>query len=240
MDGSKGAGVHPEGAEARISLAHVALCLLLFSLSPLLLLGASIVSLSRDDSDPNYRKLAAPRAASLILGDSRAQRDLNPSLIREGMLNFAFTIRISPFGEVYHRAIMAKRGGHRGGCFVVSVSPPALSLFQGEGLDDLREQHEALGRAHQYWGTPNIDYAVKSLFDISRRLREDPGAWWGFWKAPSPPAKGWMKVHTDGWVEIDPPIGEALWREHLAQRVEFMQDLMEGAQRSPYRMQWLE
>lgn len=178
-------------------------------------------------TDTFYLKVATPRAASLIVGSSRAGHGLHPSLIADGMLNFGFNILASPYGEIYFHAIERKLKQEDGGVFVVEVSPAALSHWM---FREPREREDILGRLFIFSGNPNLNYLIRAY--------DEP-----LWKLPLPsePRPGELPalVHPDGWTEVlEPP--EPLPREtRIHDTLLYYNGILDRAKPAPYRIEWL-
>ncbi|HRD51404.1 MAG TPA: hypothetical protein PKY96_02030, partial [Flavobacteriales bacterium] len=89
------------------------ICLLLFALVPLSAVIAALVS-ADGSTDAFYLRFTAPKAASMILGTSRAAQGIRPDVLdsslavggwRVNTFNFAFAKGYSNYGPAYLSAV---------------------------------------------------------------------------------------------------------------------------------------
>jgi hypothetical protein len=105
------------------------------------------------------------KSNGLVLGSSRALLGLNPEAIAdscvqaEGILNFAFTQKTSPYGEVYYNAICNKlQSNQTNGLFILEVSPLSLSAAG----DAQPEKKLVLGEMFFFNLNPNPEYVFRN------------------------------------------------------------------------------
>lgn len=168
-------------------------------------------------SDPYYLKLSSQKQTALILGASRANEGIIPSVIdsvlktknqQKGFFNFAFTDSDSPYGSVYLNAIKNKiKENTINSAFILSVHPYSISTRNNETNDELqfRENNLALGSIQQFNGHPNYDYLLNA-YDygwgnlLLKKIENKTFDWLGQKKILN---KGtWAYVHEDGWLEV--------------------------------------
>lgn len=137
------------------------------------------------------------KASSLILGISRANRGVVPSILKEELnlqgqfLNFAFNGGLSPYGESYLRAIKRKVKDQPKQIFIVSVS--VTSICDKVGRDGKRETNSPLSHLHFFNLSPNVEYLLKRPNNKQSLYHE-----WVEGKKD----KLTLKIpHADGWTE---------------------------------------
>jgi len=116
--------------------------------------------------DPFYWK-STQRADHLIIGCSRACHGIHPSVLKqhlglsETMVNFAFNVNASPYGEPYYRAIQRKLTTVPSGkgIYILSVAPANVMDFStGKG------EREKSFRFYKLWdmnASPNLEYVFR-------------------------------------------------------------------------------
>ena len=139
-------------------------------------------------------------AGSLILGDSRAQEGIMPSVIEDELpqyskpvLNFAFKLAQSSYGPVYLKAIKKKlKKDNRGGLFIIAVTPANLAIHESmdDIVDDKFDTFSILNRIDNFNSDPNFDYIRKFY---SKSLYK------GFLEVRDP--MDFQITHDDGWLE---------------------------------------
>lgn len=194
-------------------------------------LTAFYLAFEMDFKDRYYHKFTRP-STSMIVGSSRALLGLDPASISaqcpqaKEMLNFAFTLRTSPYGKVYYDAIDAKLSpGVTGGVFIVEVSP--LNISSGE--NELPEKRLILGELKFFNLDPNPEYVLRAA---EHPLYLDMFQNW------EPPAI--QSAHPDGWLEnlkVDDSV--RLAKKLVTQRREYVQ-IFQSNRISDYRIKWLE
>ena len=126
------------------------------------------------NTDPYYIKLSSPKQTALILGASRANEGIIPSVIdsvlkiknqQKGFFNFAFTDSDSPYGPVYLNAIINKiKHQTSNSVFILSVHPFSISSRNDDPNNQLkfRENNLALGSIKTFNNHPNYDYLINA------------------------------------------------------------------------------
>lgn len=146
--------------------------------------------------DIYYPKFLKP-STSLILGSSRSHYGLNPSLlkVRKDVLNFAFSLSLSPWGPTYLNAIKhkIKSDGSRNGIFIVEVTPLLFEEPIANVNDDpdlFLERKTLLGNQKIFNANPNYDFIVNNLTPLS--------------KIPMQDINGVRDciLHSNGWIEL--------------------------------------
>lgn len=203
--------------------------ILILSVLVILTLAGFYLAFERDFSDRFYSKFLNP-APSMIVGSSRALLALDPSEIAvdfpqaKDMLNFAFTQRTSPYGEIYYNAIKRKLTDRTDGVFIVEVSPTSL-LQTG---DVLPEKKMVLADIFLYNVDPNPEYIL--------RYSEHPLYLDCFSYSPASNQVG----HADGWLEnLRTDTGKKQEAKIESQIKEYDNFFTTGTV-SPYRLYWLE
>lgn len=146
-----------------------------------------------------YRFTQTTPPSSLLLGSSRVAQGLQPASFERvwqqagkdlSLLNYAFTLGHSPFGEGYLNSIKRKLGDNpEKGVFILGVDPWMVSLEQGERMDSLRETALCVNQMEYVNFNPNFEYAFKFL----------SSPWYQNW-VDTELRKGIL--HRDGWLEI--------------------------------------
>jgi hypothetical protein len=210
--------------------------LLLKSFLLLFCLAFTLVPLFRfisiDFYDRFYNKFTY-KAPSLILGSSISLNALNPDKINSRnkiarpFLNFAFTQATSPYGEIYHNAILKKIADHsERGTFIVEVSPLSLSSKN----DSLPETEKILGRLFFLNMDPNIEYVLKNsqhpyyLFFCDKPAR----------------TKTKRTYYKNGWQEDRNAFDTTRARKDMEKGVAASENIDAKFPISEYRMKWLE
>ncbi|GAA3607090.1 hypothetical protein Q4Q39_10785 [Flavivirga amylovorans] len=157
-----------------------------------------IDKLSKGFVDTNYNKFTQ-EASGLIIGLSRANEGISPSIIEEELkeynffnkpiVNFAFNE--AHFGEVYYEAIKKKIKTDNG-LFILSISPG--NFTSPLGLDDKKvfeyDERLTLGKINNFVSSPNYNYIINvygaSLYNSLHNLDQ-----WNH-----------RVSHLDGWNEV--------------------------------------
>ncbi|MDC8001697.1 hypothetical protein POV26_11670 [Aequorivita todarodis] len=162
-------------------------------------------------SDPFYSRTTTPKQSSLILGTSKAAQGLMPEVLkpylRKDSYNFSFTVAHSPFGPAYLSAIEKKlEPQSKDGVFIITVDPWSIS---SDGADPNNESQ--FGESKSFMGTlpsfsskPNISYLLNNYGDNYIKIL------WNF---------SLMQVHTDGWLEVFPPMDSASVKNRTAENI---------------------
>lgn len=201
-----------------------------------LLLGLFLVAYYRrfetNFSDRFYRKFTNP-PASMVLGSSRALLGLDPESIqktypaKEPFLNFAFTQKTSPYGEVYYNAVVKKIGDDvTGGLYILEVSPLNIS---GDSRE-LPEENLVLNDQYFFNLDPNFEYVAKNnehplFFDM----------------LPHVPKKPIQFPHANGWLEnLDERRDSAAYAKKILKQEKEYRDVLNKFSVQEYRLSWLE
>jgi hypothetical protein len=165
----------------------------------------SVNKLSKGYVDSYYNKFTQ-EAGSLIIGISRANQAISPSIIEKEMVNinidkpivnFAVNSYQSPYGEVYFNAIKAKlKKKSNQGLFILSVTPGNFTAQSLEKEDILKiDKKTMIGKISHYSSSPNYDYIINNysepLYNLFYPLN---------WKH--------QISHTDGWNEVKLEYGQ--------------------------------
>lgn len=181
-----------------------------------------VLRISKNFSDRLYNKFTY-RSSSMVIGASRALYGIDPERLQKAnevkkpFLNFAFTKKISPYGEVYYDAILKKLTGEKGGLFILEVSPVVIS----EDRDSTAEKQLFLGRMTLFNSDPNPDFFFNQrplylYLTKKKKITTDSS-------------------HVSGWVERVHENPDVVYKDS----VECAQ-LISHYKISPYRMYWLE
>lgn len=176
-------------------------------------------------TDNHYTKLATPRSNRLVLGTSRASQGIDPRILGEGGINFAFTMLNSPYGETYYQAIRKKVGDSGGdGRFIVEVSPLALSNITLRGPSP-REERGILERTWFVSGKPNLPYLL--------RCYGKP-----LWTLARPASEKFARVRDDGMLVMSLPGTEAEHTARIRNKIEQYSAVFRSATPSDERIGW--
>jgi hypothetical protein len=147
--------------------------------------------------DPFYAK-ATYASPNLIIGASRAQKGIAPSILEEKLqldhkaLNLAFTGVDSPYGESYFKLIKRKiEYKHTPGLFILSVHP--LSVMDYKFANGRREEDF---RFYDLWtvnAKPNYEYILRNTNGVQSLLPQL------IFKGKQ--GREYDVLHDDGWVE---------------------------------------
>ena len=121
-----------------------------------------------------YNKFTTPKAASIIIGDSRALQGIQPQIINDvlkneefelPMFNYSFTIAQSLIGPIYRKSILKKIDSNtRNGLFIISINPWMLGSKK-ENNNYKGEFKEAGTPPHNMSivsMNPNFEYLLKN------------------------------------------------------------------------------
>lgn len=135
------------------------------------IVGAIVTYKIQNYSDINYYKFTS-KHKSLITGSSRAKYCIDPIQFPKetDLLNFAFSVATSPYGEIYYNAIEKKITKEKGGIFILDVDPYALSIEEKMGATHLIEKENKLGRQFFLNADPNYEYIFKNLTPLYYHL----------------------------------------------------------------------
>lgn len=193
------------------------------------------LGLRRGYVDAFYARFAAPPAASLVLGTSRAAQAIEPAVLAARLggrfqgpwLNYAFTLAESPYGPGYLSSIRRKLApGTRRGLFVLAVDPWSLSLPKGMkhiGYPPLSapvgwhkdvvfpEEKSMVSQLASVSQNPNLDYLAHYLRKPFYQLLLNADT-----------ARVVERLHPDGWLEIalpPPTANPTLLRRRTAEKL---------------------
>jgi hypothetical protein len=208
-------------------LLNSAVFILLVSISSWLLLDMA----SRGFSDRYYYKFTR-KAPSLILGSSRALLGLDPDKIKErypaadGLLNFAFTLKTSPYGETYYNAIAKKVADGNDGVFIIEVSPLSISEPK-EGK--FAEEALVLNHLLFFNANPNYEYIL--------RHSETP-LYQSVFKIPA--KRSIQEPHYSGWLENLTTRDSTSRKKKIAEQDKEYRTLFRNHRLSQTRLSWLQ
>ncbi|MDO7853456.1 hypothetical protein [Hymenobacter convexus] len=199
------------------------------------LLGALALGpvLRRGQVDAFYGRFTSPPAGSLVLGTSRAAQGIRPAVLAarlggrfEGpLLNYAFTLTHSPYGQAYLRSIQRKlRPEVKNGLFIVAVDPWSLSLTGPEGV--FPEDQSFIGQLHQVSQNPNLPYLTRYQTKPLYRLLLDY-------------ATATERLHPDGWLEVNIGTDSAQVRARTTRKLQDYKQLAAAQHLSASRLQAL-
>lgn len=171
------------------------------------------------------------RCGSIVTGSSRALLGINPDIVDpDGMyarpfLNFAFTQKTSPYGEVYYDAILKKIDrSATNGLFILEVNPLALYSY----TEDQAEEQLILGRLHIFSLDPNLEYAL---------INGEKPAYMFYLTRPK--VFDGVTMHKNGWNESNAPIDSVYKVDKVKEQYDAHDDLFARARDSSYRLEWL-
>jgi hypothetical protein len=192
--------------------------------------GMILYLISDDFNDRFYHKFNY-RCGSMITGSSRALLGLNPEVIDPSgqfnapFLNFAFTQKTSPYGEVYYDAICRKvKKGQEQGLFILEVNPLAIYSFS----DSLAESALILGRMHFFNLSPNPEYVLIN--------GEIPA--YAFFINRTVPLKGAI-AHQSGWNENTASVDTIYRSNKIKEQYDAHDRLFAKARDCNDRLPWL-
>lgn len=179
---------------------------------PVLIAVAGIGFLADGYTDHYYLKFTTPPQNALIVGISRAEAGLRPDVLNpalretypgHSLYNFAFNLRVSPFGKVYLDAIKNKLDENsRAGIFIVAVDPWSVAAEEPgpNNADRFAENNECLGKLTWMNTYPNFPYLFNCYNEpyitiLTKRIKEQVSEQ----HAP-------RYLHNDGWLEITVPM----------------------------------
>jgi hypothetical protein len=186
---------------------------------------------SRGFSDRFEMKFNEP-CGSMITGSSRALLSMSPDEIdptgffQKPFLNFAFTQRTSPYGEVYYHAISHKLfSGTKNGIFLLEVNP--LAIYTAS--DSFAESGLILGRMHFFNLNPNPEYVLLNSEHALYQLYLKP-----------PAANNNVVYHSSGWNENTIDADTSLRSKKIAEQYTAHEKLFKEWENPAYRLHWLE
>ncbi len=153
-------------------------------------------------SDDSYLRFTSPKQTSLILGTSRSEQGIVPSVIDSlipgcKIYNFSFSIIQSPYGPAYYNAIKKKLDEKRAGkgLFILAVDPWAISSETKDPDDSahFRENSLALSNMNSVNSYPNYEYLSKNYAQPFFHLLLD--------KVKK--RKEYSVIKKDGWLQVN-------------------------------------
>ncbi|WP_412986635.1 hypothetical protein [Pontimicrobium sp. IMCC45349] len=163
-------------------------------------------------TDPMYVRFTTPKQNSLILGTSKAAQGLRPSILnkalgRNDIYNYAFTLRLSPYGPTYLESIKRKlQENSKDGVFILTVGP--WSIFsdakQPNNPEYFDEANRYLGLIKSVDAKPNVSYLVHAFEDLNIKMIYNN----------SP-----LYLHENGWLEVLINVGNQKFEEEFPERV---------------------
>ena len=161
--------------------------------------------LSQGYVDMYYPKFTQP-GGSLVLGLSRADQGIDPSLLQEELrpADFAapfvnFASNQSYYGEVYLKAIRKKVPANvKNGLFILSVTPGSFTAPKKAGDRELvkMDEHTIMGKTGNFTTQPNYDYIMNCYGQALYNSLHTLTAWEN------------LTTHEDGWNEVRMQSGE--------------------------------
>jgi hypothetical protein len=172
-----------------------------------------VFSSENGNADPFHLKLVGPKQQFLILGNSKAAQGLIPDILDSivsdigypKFYNFSFALGMSSYGPVYYRSIQEKLDPKtQNGKFIVAVDAWSVMADKKHPEDEKLFPEWDLPLAHVKSNSskPNIKYLLQWYpypnYEILLRR----------WR----PAN--EILHTNGWLEVNVPMGETdqAWR----------------------------
>ncbi len=183
----------------------------------ILTLHFGLAQLADGYSDPYYIKVASPKQTSLIVGASRANVGIMPSILdsvfnahhlKTNFFNYAFANTVSPYGNAYYKAIVEKIDKkNKTGMFILSVLPMTISSLPNNpnDVENFRENKLALANISHFNGRPNYDYLLNG-YEYGWGniiLKKIENNMFNYLQKNKKIKKGvWTYVHKDGWFEM--------------------------------------
>ena len=205
--------------------------ILLFLLGSTSLIYLFFVNINEGFVEDFYPKFSSPLASSMILGSSRALQGLKPYDIYLDLpcdtpiLNFAFTMTHSPYGELYFRSIQKKLDpSSKNGLYILEINPFILSVKKGN--KELREKTSRLSNQIMYNQSPNIEYILKNYQDPLYTLYIDDSV-------------GNEVYSKYGWFNFDVTVTEAQLKEKIDAGIKSYQKVFANSELSDYRLDYL-
>ncbi|MEO7427616.1 MAG: hypothetical protein ABI036_20700 [Fibrobacteria bacterium] len=193
------------------------------------------------DGDWIHAKFSAPPSPSLIIGSSRGQMGLQPSIFSDSRLeferplyNFCFN-GAAKFGPDYYRHVMSKvKPGTRHGLFIIEVGPLLFAAKSANAHADSSTFVESNSFVRSKVVPPgriNYDYLFKYFDDSYYRPL--------FMKALG--KRGKIKRSADGWVDAEiQPMDSATHAKRVADKVKhYKADYFPGEELAPLRLEYL-
>ena len=184
-----------------------------------------------------YEKFTTPKAASLILGDSRSMQGIQPAVIDDyfsssdyhlPIMNYSFTVAQISYGPIYARSIKRKLNQNtKNGLFILTVNPWVLSAREGDDFEKGLFFEEGLPPHNMKYvnHSPNFEYLIKNFnyFHFKSIVRRT------------------SKMHKDGWLEESNLPQDTItlntWKEH---QISLYKDFASRWKKSNFRLNSLE
>jgi len=174
-----------------------------------------VILLENGKTDYFYDKVTTPRKKSMILGISKSEQGIIPSVLNEKVkdadfYNFSFALSVSPYGEAYLESIKNKiDDGPKKGMFILSVDPWSVASFREDPDNEnkFEENDNFLGTIPNVSINPNIfylkGYFSKPFYEVIHR---------NF-------SPGYFSLHDDGWLEINISIEPDEKKARISQKI---------------------
>ncbi len=195
--------------------------------------------LANDFVDPHYNKFTQ-QAGGLILGLSRANEGISPTIIEEALADYGlfdlpmvnFALNEAHFGEVYLKAIKNKIHT-RNGVFIISISPGNFTA--PIGLDAKKtlkyDKRLTLGKVDNYTSSPNYNYIMNAygapLYNGFHDLDQ--------WNHRTSHHNGWNEVKLEGKHDTIRATDIENWK---ALNMKFYKEKIKTQQISQYRYEY--
>ncbi|GAB1452067.1 hypothetical protein MASR2M47_21230 [Draconibacterium sp.] len=185
-----------------MELRKLILKFILFSLLLASVYFFAVWQVAQGQVDYFYSKFTH-QASSLIIGISRSNDGISPSVIEQNfgnneidypVLNFAFAHQTSDYGPVYLHAIQKKlRPETKNGLFILEVNPGSLSIPQSQpdSISTIQADQSFLSKINHFNQHPNFEY-IRKMYNES--------LYKGFQKSRRIDKIRYS--HADGWQEV--------------------------------------
>ena len=183
-------------------------------------------------SDWAYKRFAAQKYYSLVIGTSRAAQGIQPVVINSyfkndeyqlPIYNFSFTVVASPYGELYYNAIdkmIETDGNQKRGLFILSVDPWALAEEEKMDAAFFRETESVLSNVPLLNCRPNYLYLL-------RYFRITDSEWF----------TNFAELQDDGWYKVNFEMSDSLVENNVRAKLKTYYDYK--IKKSNYRLKWL-
>jgi len=173
--------------------------------------------------DPFYLRFTTGQHPSMIIGTSKAAQGILPEILNRELAgeytaisNFSFTTANSPYGAVYRKAIWRKLDTtkqHKKNIFIVSVDAWSVCT-KNNPMDDIalfRENNLFLDKMKTIGktGKPNLEYLSKGYAESWGKILYRPMT-----------TKRRMRLHEDGWLEVNVPMNESAIQKRRISKIE--------------------
>ncbi len=193
--------------------------------------------------DPFYLRFTTGQHTSMILGTSRAAQGILPEVLNQKLDdeytetgNFSFTVANSPYGEIYLKAIQQKLDTSKQdkqNIFILSVDPWSIAtrnnptdntaLYRENNL--FLDNMKTIGKV----GKPNYEYLRKGYVESWGKILYRPIT-----------TKRRMRLHEDGWLEVNVPMSEAEVQRRTTNKINSYQGFLSDYSLSINRLAQLE